>query len=433
MMDDLPVIPLFNYSNLIIPIPMLPPAFLRPVAALCLIASFIPSPAAQAREMNREEILKEGETMAFGWLEHLNHRYQGRSWVDGVFWVGFTDMAATSDDPRWMEALQKLGNQKVKHWRVDYGPWALFHHDKENGAKEPHHADDMVIGEAFLYVYEKTKDPAVLEDIRRRVDEASTHILGKEAADKAAKAKELDWQEGLTWYWCDALFMAPPLHARLSAVTGEPKYREAMHTEWQRASDLLYDPQEHLYFRDKNFITRTSRNGHKVFWSRGNGWVIAAFARTIPYLPKDDPKRDWYVNQFREISARMASLQQPDGTWSPSLLDFEEFPYSEMSCTALTCFGMAWGINSGLLDDKTYRPVVEKAWAAMLASREGNEHRFMGYVQQVGASPARVNAGTFTWYGNGAFLMAAVQLAQMAPVQVPDIPALSAAPPREKK
>ena len=130
-----------------------------------------------------------------------------------------------------------------------------------------------------------------------------------------------------------------------------------------------------------------------------------------------------YIRQFQEMSAKLASIQRPDGTWSPSLLDYEHFPYSETSSTALNCFGIAWGMNNGILSKKKYLPVVAKAWAAMLAAR--NDKGFLGYVQGIGAEPARVSANSYTYYGNGAFYMAAVQVSKMAPIKLPPAPKLT--------
>lgn len=368
-----------------------------------------------AKEMTREEIIAVADRMADTQLASFHHG--GRHWVDGVMWAGIMDFSKIS-----MQGHQEIALQRLKKTKGEL----VFHNEKE-----PHHGDDFCVSQALLDLYEQAGESILIEDTIRRMDLATESILGEEMAQKAAKVDELDWQDGLTWYWCDALFMAAPVHARLSAMTGDPKYLKAMHVEWQRASDLLYDKEEHLYFRDKKFITKPSKNGEKMFWARGNGWVMGALARTIPYIPEDDPKRSWYVDQFKEISARLASLQQPDGTWSPSLLDYEAFPYSESTGTALNAFAMAWGINNGILDEKTYRPVVEKAWAALLAALR--EDGLLGYAQGVGAEPAPVITNQQVWYGNGAFLMAATQLAQMAPLNVPEIPPLTARPPAEPK
>jgi len=57
--------------------------------------------------------------------------------------------------------------------------------------------------------------------------------------------------------------------------------------EWDLTTAHLYDPAERLYFRDKTFLDRKEANGAKLFWGRGNGWVLAGLARTLAVMPKD--------------------------------------------------------------------------------------------------------------------------------------------------
>jgi len=211
--------------------------------------------------------------------------------------------------------------------------------------------------------------------------------------------------------------MAPPAMARLSVITKDPKYLNAMDKEWSRTADLLYDKDEHLFFRDNSFLSKLTKNGQKIFWSRGNGWVFAGLARTLTYIPSDSPVRAKYVTIFKDMAAKLASLQQPDGTWRPSLLDPDQFPDPETSGTALNCYAYAWGINNGLLDRATYLPVAAKAWGALLAARRSDG--LLGYVQNVGDSPASVKPDGTKLYATGAFLMDASELSKLAPITVP--------------
>jgi rhamnogalacturonyl hydrolase YesR len=83
------------------------------------------------------------------------------------------------------------------------------------------------------------------------------------------------------------------------AATSDRKYITYLDEEWAKTSARLYDTQEHLYARDSTYLTRTEANGKKIFWSRGNGWVMAGIMRTLPYLPKDDPARQKYITEFK--------------------------------------------------------------------------------------------------------------------------------------
>ena len=56
------------------------------------------------------------------------------------------------------------------------------------------------------------------------------------------------------WSWCDALFMAPPVLAGLSAATGDPKYLNFMNTMWWDTTEHLYDTEDHLFYRDARYM-----------------------------------------------------------------------------------------------------------------------------------------------------------------------------------
>jgi rhamnogalacturonyl hydrolase YesR len=378
-------------------------AWLPAVAGLLIAAHGATPPAT----MSKEQIIAEGERVADAQLAQLASSKPDISWVPAVMWAGFAEFSHVSPKgAAYTKAIDNIG-ERCK-WTPPFRQ------------KEPFHADDLCICQTFLDAYETNNDPARIGPTESRLQAVSDHI-GKELPDDP-KSKT----NNLTWWWCDALFMAPEAHARLSALTQDPKYIDAMNTEWWRTTALLYDKDEHLFYRDKSFFGKRAGNGKKVFWTRGNGWAFAGLARTLTYISESYPDRPKYITLFKEMAAKLASLQQPDGTWRPSLLDPDEFPDSEMSGTALDCFAFAWGVDNGILDRDTYLPVAAKAWAALLASRRPDG--LIGYVQGVGAAPAPVVAAGTQLYATGAFLMAASELSRLAPIAVPPPPKLTDSP-----
>ena len=107
----------------------------------------------------------------------------------------------------------------------------------------------------------------------------------------------------------------------------------------------------------------------------------------------------------------LAPLQRPDGFWNVSLHDSTHFGGKETSGTALFVYGMAWGVNRGLLDRKTYRPRILRAWNAMVREALHPDGR-LGYVQGTGKEPKDGQPVTydsvpdFEDYGLGCFLLA---------------------------
>jgi rhamnogalacturonyl hydrolase YesR len=223
-------------------------------------------------------------------------------------------------------------------------------------------ADEWAIGDLYEELYARRQQPGVIMPLRQRLDWSLPHLT------------RTPIPQHLVWWWSDALFMAPPVLARMSVLTGDRAYLDAMDKQWWRTFARLYDPDESLYFRDERFIERRTANGKKVFWSRGDGWVMAGTARVLESMPADYLSRPRYIAVFQAMAKRVAGLQQANGLWTASLLDTEAFPEAETSGSAFFVYALAWGINHGLLDRATYLPVVVKGWKALEGQGPAQRH-----------------------------------------------------------
>jgi rhamnogalacturonyl hydrolase YesR len=119
-----------------------------------------------------------------------------------------------------------------------------------------------------------------------------------------------------------------------------------------------------------------------------------------------------YETQLKEMAAAVAKLQGQDGLWRSGMLDPAAYDQPEISGSALMTFGIAWGINNGLLDRKAYTPVVTKAWAGMLQHIYADGR--MGDIQQTGSAPALFKPSSSYNYGVGGFLLAGSEIYKMA-------------------
>jgi len=259
------------------------------------------------------------------------------------------------------------------------------------------HADDEAIGLTYLTLYSESHDPATLSPTRDGMDK----LL----------ARPDDPNENV-WWWCDALYMAPKVLAQLSVATGDRRYFTFMDHEWSLTSSALYDPGEHLFYRDKRFLTTREANGKKVFWSRGNGWVLAGLAMVLERMKADDPLRAKYIAQYRDMAERVAGLQPADGLWRASLLDPDAYPSPEISGTGFFTYGIAWGIHHHILDRRKYLPVVARAWSGMIAHvyQDGR----LGSIQPIGGEPGKFKASSSYVYGVGAFLLVGSELSKIS-------------------
>ena len=355
-----------------------------------------------AEHASRKDVLKLASRVADWQLEHMGNT-QGvtkfaeetanpRSWQQGAFWVGMTHLADVTGEKRFTDAINAMG--KANQWQP---------------GKRTYHADDHVIAQSYLWSARHGAGSEAIVPVRATFDA----ILAKPPIDHLSFVPARDYESTpclRRWCWCDALFMSPPAWVELSRQTGDARYANFAMAEFWATTDFLYDPVEALYFRDSRFFERRDEQGRKQFWSRGNGWVFAGIANILDVLPKDNAHRPRLEALFRDMAARLKSLQKPDGYWPPSLLAPENSP-PETSGTGFYVYGFAWGVKNGLLDAATYRPAIDKGWAALTraVAKDGR----LGWVQQVSDRPESVAETDTQYYGVGAFLLAASAVAQL--------------------
>ncbi len=341
-------------------------------------------------EYSQEGVRTAMQKVADWQIKHLRDDYDRyheadnrmEAWTYGALYVGMLQWAEIADSEKYYDFLKSIGEEL--HW--DLG-------------RAKYHADEQIVGQLHLELYRKYNDPRMLEKTRTR-----TEWIRDNPSQQPINLN--NYKHTQRWTWCDALFMAPPVWAKLSNITGDPSFNDFMFQEFKATVDHLYDKEEKLFFRDEHYIEKR-QHGRKVFWSRGNGWVFGGFALIIPELPEGE-QRDYFVNLFRDMAPAIAALQTEQGHWAMSLLAADIYPTPETSGTAFFTYGLAWGINQGYLDRETYEPVVMKGWDALVS--HVTEEGMLGYVQPVGAAPGKAWPDKTEVYGTGAFLAAGSEI-----------------------
>ncbi|MDR1504800.1 MAG: glycoside hydrolase family 88 protein [Prevotella sp.] len=238
---------------------------------------------------------------------------------------------------------------------------------------------------------------------------------------KIARAKEVMKYQMSTpnidyWWWADGLYMVMPVMTRLYKITGDRQYLDKLYEYFAYACDLMYDKESSLFYRDAKYIypKHKTKKGLKDFWARGNGWVFAAIPRVLADLPQDNPHRAEYIQIYQDMAKTIATCQQKEGFWSRSMLDLEQAPGAETSGTAFFAYGFLWGVNNNILDEDTYKPVIDRSWK-YLTETALQPDGSIGYVQPIGERADQhknVGAGTTADFGVGAFLLAATEMAK---------------------
>jgi rhamnogalacturonyl hydrolase YesR len=296
-------------------------------------------------------------------------------WVRATFHAGLLAASRALNEPSYAEYTRAWG--AANDWQLHVNQDSLRHADNQA----------CVQSYAELYLDEPTPANAGL------IEAAQTTFDEMVAAPLPGRDE---------WWWCDALFMAPPALARVASATGNEAYITLMHDMFWDTTDLLFDPTQSLFWRDAGYV------GRNVYWARGNGWVTAGIARVLEFLPPKDSRRADYETLLRQLSTRLLELQGSDGFWRSSLTQQDAYPMPESSGTAFFTFAMAWGVRNDVLDRATFLPAVRRGWAG-LASAVDQQGR-LGWVQPPGKQPAASTAGGTNDYATGALLLAGVEI-----------------------
>lgn len=308
-----------------------------------------------------------------------------------------------------MAAFKVTGLQQYKDYSEQ---WAI-----ENlwmGAKSENR-------ENWKYHYGETDDFVLFGDWQVCFQVYTDLYLLEPDSSKIGRAVEvMEYQMSTSgndyWWWADGLFMAMPVMTRLHRITNNQQYLDKLYEYFSFARDLMYDSENGLFFRDAKYLypNHKTKSGLKDFWSRGNGWVFAAIPRVLDDLPLTDPHREEYVYIFRSMADAILRSQQAEGYWTRSMLDPMQAPGPETSGTSFFTYGFLWGINNGILDEKTYLPVVEKSWNYLIGKALQPNGK-IGYVQPIGerAIPGQmIDINSSADFGVGAFLLAASEMAR---------------------
>ncbi|MCU7551141.1 glycoside hydrolase family 88 protein [Chitinophagaceae bacterium LB-8] len=313
-----------------------------------------------------------------------NRERPSNIWTRGVYYEG-------------LMALYAIDKKKEYY---DYAlSWGQKHNWSFRNGITTRNADDQCAGQTYIDLYLIDKQPERIKDAKASID----LMVQSDKSDD--------------WNWIDAIQMAMPVFVRLGVVYNDTNYFHKMYdlyafAKYKHGGNGLYNHADRLWWRDKDFVPPYKEpNGEDCYWSRGNGWVIAALARTLQMLPKSDPHYNEYLQDFKDMATVLIPIQREDGFWNASLHDPTNFGGKETSGTALFTYAFAWGINHGILDKHTYMPIITKAWNAMV-KESVHKDGFLGFVQGTGKEPKDGQPVTYTSkpdfedYGLGCFLLA---------------------------
>ena len=322
-------------------------------------------------------------------------------WTRGVYYEGLMALYEIDADERYIDYTDR---------------WACFHQWTPRNGVQTNDADDQCCGQTYVDRYlqsgGKEKIVHVITNLNKQMSTPNTKASVKQALREANANGELyGW-----WTWIDAIQMAMPLYMQVYKVTGDRRYADHAMKMYRWTRDTLagglFNEREGLWWRDKDFVAPyQTPDGKNCYWSRGNGWVYAALVRCMNQLSPKDQYYKELKKDFLLMSSALKACQRPeDGLWNPSLVSYADFGGKETTGTALFLYGMAWGIRKGILKEKKYKSVCDRAWEGLVRDCV-HPNGFLGWVQGTGKAPSDGQPLSYTKvpdfedYGTGCFLL----------------------------
>ncbi len=322
----------------------------------------------------------------------------GYSWDNAVYYTGCMEAYYLTGIEAYREYAKKWAEKNA--WSGNRNQ----NRDEWNNSNV-YHADNQTAFQVYIDLYNQEGGE---EKIARALEVTEAQM--KEPTDKF-------------WTWCDALYMAMPVYSKLYLQTGDERYLDAMYRFFKFAKETMYDGEGginysgepvNLFFRDPGYI-KSRVEGEKNIWSRGTGWVMAAFARVFSDIPEDWEHYDYFMKTYKEMAQSCLKFVKEDTEgrkyYTQSIIPFypisNENPFGyETSGTALTAYSILWGINSGVLPKEEYGALAEgfvKYIREVAVQPDGR----VGYTQPIGAAAGKaVNARSTYNFGTGAVLLA---------------------------
>jgi rhamnogalacturonyl hydrolase YesR len=209
------------------------------------------------------------------------------------------------------------------------------------------------------------------EFARRTGDDRAKALVGRAAASAFTDAGELREFMPLHGGWSDSLFMDVPILSRAGALTGDRRYFDMAARHMAFMQQIVLRP-------DGLFRHQASAD---AAWGRGNAFAALGLALTLSEFPRDHPAYPRLRASFQAHMKALARFQDENGMWR-NVID-RPGAYPEYSATAMIGAAMLRGIRNGWLERRTYQPLVDRAWQAILA-RTGAEGRLVDVCESTG-------------------------------------------------
>lgn len=163
--------------------------------------------------------------------------------------------------------------------------------------------------------------------------------------------------------WVDSLMMFSVFPIRYAMENEDEELMNFAARQPRLYASYMQDKVDGLWSHSY-WVKRRQAYPQKMYWGRGNGWVICSLPMILNYLPEDHPERERIIRIFQTTSKALLAYQRKDGYFE-TVLNYKGKTYRESSATALIVAGWFEGVRKGWLGDE-YSEAAQKAYNTLV-------------------------------------------------------------------
>ena len=247
------------------------------------------------------------------------------------------------------------------------------------------HPNAVASGHGMAFLAKITGDPRYIEKANK--------IYADYLTTPRTKAGGVSHRTETVEMWDDTIYMISMFFLEMYRYTGDEKYLREFRKQYFIHKEKLTDKKWGLWvhgydddnddYKDRccqfGWAQMTPQRKSIEFWGRGNGWVVMALADALNTVPSGSAYFKTFAKELREITKKLPELQdQKTGMWF-QLPIYPNNPanFVESSCTAMFAYGITIGLEKKVLKQKTFLPVIEKAYAGLQKNATKSDGKYL--------------------------------------------------------
>ena len=174
--------------------------------------------------------------------------------------------------------------------------------------------------------------------------------------------------------WIDSVMMFSVFTSIYARENGDEEMLAFAARQPKQYASMMWNETDHLWAHSYWVKCRKAFPQRRLYWGRGNGWVICGFPMILDRIGLEHPEAEEIIAIYRQTSEALLKCQNLDGTFN-TLLQYPS--YRELSATALISAGWLHGIQKGYLDERFREPAMRAFRACVDAMEETDAGVYM--------------------------------------------------------